>query len=173
MFYISYGCSFINSTASFRLPWALQAIPALLLSFLLLFCPESPRWLANHGHEDEAWQILAELHGKGDRHHPAVLAEYQELQDALEIDRQAASIGYIDLFKPKNIYRTHLAMWVQIWSQLTGMNVGQISPRTLDHARLCTHRSLTHQVMMYYINYVFLMAGLTDNSNLISSSIQC
>lgn len=27
--------------------------------------------------------------------------------------------------------------------------------------------------MMYYINYVFLMAGLTDNSNLISSSIQC
>lgn len=124
MFYISYGCSFINSNVSFRLPWALQAVPALLLSFLLLFCPESPRWLANHGKEDEAWQVLADIHGKGDRHHPDVLAEYKELQETIEIDRLSANIGYLDLFKPKNIYRTHLAMWVQIWSQLTGMNVG-------------------------------------------------
>ena len=27
-------------------------------------------------------------------------------------------------------------------------------------------------VMMYYITYVFLMAGLTGNTNLVSSSIQ-
>jgi len=150
MFYISFGCSYITgSTAAFRIPWAVQAVPALLLSFLLLFCPESPRWLAQHERWDDAWDVLADLHGKGQHNDPVVLAEYNELKEAVEMDRNAASIGFVALFKPKMIYRTHLAISVQIWSQLTGMNV-----------------------MMYYINYIFLMAGLTDNSNLISSSIQ-
>lgn len=47
------------------------------------------------------------------------------------------------------INRTHIGVFTQIWSQLTGMNV-----------------------MMYYITYVFAMAGLTGNTNLVASSIQ-
>jgi MFS family permease len=44
MFYISYGCSFIKgATASFRVPWALQMIPAIVLFFGMMFLPESPR----------------------------------------------------------------------------------------------------------------------------------
>ena len=30
MFYISYGCSFISGPTAFRVPWALQMIPALI-----------------------------------------------------------------------------------------------------------------------------------------------
>ena len=40
MFYISYGCSFINGTAAFRIPWGLQMIPAICLFIGLLFLPE-------------------------------------------------------------------------------------------------------------------------------------
>ena len=40
MFYISYGCSFINGTAAFRIPWGLQMIPAICLFIGLLFVPE-------------------------------------------------------------------------------------------------------------------------------------
>ena len=47
------------------------------------------------------------------------------------------------------INRTHIGVFTQIWSQLTGMNV-----------------------MMYYITYVFTMAGLTGSTLLVSSSIQ-
>lgn len=36
MFYISYGCSGIDGTAAFRIPWALQMIPAIVL----LICSE-------------------------------------------------------------------------------------------------------------------------------------
>jgi len=43
----------------------------------------------------------------------------------------------------------HIGIFTQIWSQLTGMNV-----------------------MMYYITYIFAMAGLKGNNVLLSSSIQ-
>ena len=66
-----------------------------------------------------------------------------------EFEKENADVTYLELFKPKMINRTHIGVFTQIWSQLTGMNV-----------------------MMYYIVYVFGMAGLTANANLIASSIQ-
>lgn len=58
MFYISYGTSFLNGTASFRIPWGLQMIPAILLFLFLLFLPESPRWLAKKDRWEEAREVL-------------------------------------------------------------------------------------------------------------------
>jgi len=46
MFYISYGFSYINGIAAFRLPWGLQMLLTLGLFVRLLFLPESLRWLA-------------------------------------------------------------------------------------------------------------------------------
>jgi len=48
-YFIQFGCSYINGAASFRIPWGLQMIPAIILSFGMLFFPESPRWLFDHG----------------------------------------------------------------------------------------------------------------------------
>ena len=39
MFYISYGCSFISGPAAFRIPWALQTIPAIILCIGVIFLP--------------------------------------------------------------------------------------------------------------------------------------
>lgn len=46
MFYISYGCSFIDGPTAFRVPWGLQMIPAVILFFGTMFLPESPRFAA-------------------------------------------------------------------------------------------------------------------------------
>ena len=149
MFYISYGASFINGTAAFRLPWALQMIPAILLFLGLCFTPESPRWLARKDRWEECHAVLTLVHGKGDPNAPLVAKEMKDIKDACELDRQKADVTYLELFKPNMIWRTHIGVFTQIWSQLTGMNV-----------------------MMLYITYVFSMAGLTGNNLLISSSIQ-
>src|SRR4051794_2601705 len=66
MFYISYGCSHIDGTAAFRLPWGLQMIPSILLFIGLLFLPESPRWLARKERWEECRNVLILVHGKGD-----------------------------------------------------------------------------------------------------------
>ncbi|THY08044.1 putative MFS glucose transporter [Aureobasidium pullulans] len=149
MFYISYGCSFINGTGAFRAPWALQMIPAILLFFGMMILPESPRWLASKDRWEETRAVLALTHGHGDPESPFVVREFDEIREWIRIESEAKNASYLELIRPRMLNRTIIGVFMQIWSQLTGMNV-----------------------MMYYITYVFQMAGLSGNNLLVSSSIQ-
>lgn len=148
MYFIGYGCSYIKGTASFRVPWILQVIPALVLVTFIMCLPESPRWLASKGRWEEALDVLANVHAKGDQNDPEVLAEMLEIREIVEIESTETN-SYWELYTRKNIYRTFTAMFCQCFQQLTGGNV-----------------------VMYYVVYVFQMAGLTGSVNLISSSVQ-
>lgn len=123
MFYISYGCSFINGTAAFRVPWGLQMIPAILLFIGMCFLPESPRWLARKDRWEDCHAVLTLVHGKGDPNSPFVTRELQDIKDMCEFERNNADATFFELFKPNMINRTHIGVFTQIWSQLTGMNV--------------------------------------------------
>ncbi|KAL9008021.1 MAG: hypothetical protein Q9173_006811 [Seirophora scorigena] len=127
----------------------LQMIPAICLFGAMFFLPESPRWLARKDRWEDAHAVLTLVHGKGDPDSPFVRRELEEIRAMVEFERQNADITYLELLKPHMINRTHIGVFTQIWSQLTGMNV-----------------------MMYYITYVFLMAGIRGNANLVASSIQ-
>lgn len=127
---ISYGCSFIGgrksynySTAQFRIPWGLQMIPAVFLNIGMLFLPESPRWLARKDRWEDCHHVLTTVHGKGDPNHSFVVLELQDIREMCEFERQYKHITYFDLFRPRVVNRTHIALATQIWSQLTGMNV--------------------------------------------------
>jgi len=149
-YFVQFGCSYINGVASFRIPWALQMIPALILSLGMLFFPESPRWLIDHDRNEEALQILSDVHGHGDPNHELVRLEYAEIQQQVHFERTEGAKSYLDLLRPGVLRRVSLGMSLQAWSQLTGMNI-----------------------MMYYIIYVFRGAGIVGTrANLIASSIQ-
>jgi len=133
MYFISFGCSYIkNSTASFRIPWALQTIPTLILMAALPFLPRSPRWLASKDRWDEALDILAALHSKGNKQDPLILTEVRQIRDKIELERQNKSVSWMELLKRKNIIRVHCAIFAHIWSQYSGTNA-----------------------MMFYIVYIF------------------
>lgn len=149
-YFIQFGCSYISGVASFRIPWGLQMIPAIILSLGMTVFPESPRWLFDHGYEDEALQVLADLHGGGDTRNELVVLEYEEIKQQVYFERTEGSKSYLDLLKGGNPRRVMLGMSLQMWSQLCGMNI-----------------------MMYYIIYVFEGAGLTGiRTNLIADSVQ-
>lgn len=149
MFYISYGCQHIQNTTLFRLAWGLQIVPGLLLFFGLFFIPESPRWLAKQNYWEEAEQIVANIQAKGNREDADVIIEISEIKDQLLVEEHVKDFSYKDLFSKKYLPRTITAVFAQIWQQFTGINV-----------------------MMYYIVYIFQMAGISGNANLIASSIQ-
>jgi sugar porter (SP) family MFS transporter len=134
-------------TAAFRIPWGVQMVPAFILFVGLFFFPYSPRWLASKDRLDEALRVLANLHGKGDVNHPKVLAQYQEIEEALRLEREQSSSSIKDLVAPKMFKRVLLGMSIQMWSQLCGMNI-----------------------MMYYI--VYIMEGAQIASPLATASIQ-
>jgi MFS family permease len=129
MYFICYGCSFINGTASFRVPWGLQMIPAACLFAGLLREPESPRWLFKKDRPDEARDVLILLHGNGNPNAPFVQRELQEIKAAVEEERKNADASWFELLAPRMINRTSIGVFTQIWSQLTGMNV-MVSPDT-------------------------------------------
>lgn len=124
MFYISYGCSFLEgATISFRLPWALQMIPAILLFFGLFLLPESPRWLATKDRWEDCHNVLALVHAHGDLQNTFVQVELRQLRETRDSERTHSDSSYLELFRPNMIWRTHIGISVQIWSQLTGINV--------------------------------------------------
>jgi len=143
MFYISYGCSFIKGPAAFRVPWALQMIPAIILLFGMMILPESPRWLAGKDRWEECEQVLILTHGHGDPNSPWVAREFQEIKEWLEIERQSKQISYLTLFTPRYINRTHIGLFMQIWSQLTGMNVMMYYIVSTDNKYRSTRTLLT------------------------------
>jgi hypothetical protein len=67
--------------------------------------------------------VLANLHGGGDANHPKVLAEYQEIEEALRFEREQAISSFKALTEPRMLKRVFLGMSIQMWSQLCGMNI--------------------------------------------------
>lgn len=84
MYFISYGASFMGNNGVFRLPWAIQMLPAILLLFCLPLMPRSPRWLAAQDRWEEAVDVLARLHAKGNTLDPVVIAQTTEIREKIE-----------------------------------------------------------------------------------------
>lgn len=123
MFFICYGCTYIDGTGAFRVPWGLQMIPAILLGLGMIFLPESPRWLASKDRWEECREVLALTHGHGDSNSPFVQQEFDEIKQWCQIEAEAKQVSFLELFHPRMIHRTRVGLFTQIWSQLTGMNV--------------------------------------------------
>jgi hypothetical protein len=141
-------------------------VPGFILFVGMFFFPKSPRWLASKDRWEEAMQVLAHLHGGGDIANPKVLAEYQEIEEALRFEREQAVTSYKALVQPRIFKRVILGMSIQMWSQLCGMNIMyglRIFPRF-------TYLLLILSGRMYYIVYIMRGAGIADE--LLTSSIQ-
>ena len=150
LFFIGYGAHFLDGAAAFRVTWGIQIIPGMILLALTFFIPESPRWLANHDRWNEATAIICRVNNTTlDNLTEPVHLQLEEMQEQVSFDKEAADFTYISLFRKKTIRKTIIGMSAQMWQQLCGMNV-----------------------MMYYIVYVFEMAGYSGNTVLVSGSIQ-
>lgn len=122
MYFIGFGCSFIDGDASFRTAWSMQFVPCALLLIGLPFLPESPRWLAMKDRNEEAITILAGIQARGDRNDPLVVAEWEDIQMTLVAERQSLpgwrKFVYNGMWK-----RTLAGFTVQMWQQNSGANV--------------------------------------------------
>lgn len=129
-YWTDYGMSFVSSQAQFRFPIALQILFALVTIGLIVFLPESPRWLIAHGRSSEARHILWRLQPDAKTmspDHVIIDAEMKEIQHALEEEREAAgSTTFLALFKksPQRFRRrTLLGIGGQFMQQLSGINL--------------------------------------------------
>ncbi len=66
---------------------------------------------------------MTTVHARGDPNSAFVAKELAEIEETVNFERQNADVTYMELFRPGMINRTHIGVFTQIWSQLTGMNV--------------------------------------------------
>lgn len=147
-FWITYGTRYIAGEWSWRLPFVLQIVPALLLAGGIRFLPFSPRWLMMKGRKDEALQALAKLrqlpvhdarlvlehtdiqaevifHGElSSERHPA--AEMQQGGWINSVRLELAS--WSDCFRRGCWRRTHIGVGLMFFQQFVGRFL--ISSRT-------------------------------------------
>jgi sugar porter (SP) family MFS transporter len=118
----TFGTFQISSTWAWRIPSILQGLPSILQVVLILFAPESPRWLVSKGREDEALNTLAYYHADGNRDDPLVQYEFNEIKKAIEFDRTVtANVGWKAFIStPGNRKRVRIIVAIAFFSQWSG-----------------------------------------------------
>lgn len=126
--------AFISDTAfsysgNWRAMLGILAIPAVILFIMVIFLPNSPRWLAAKGMHIEAEEVLRMLRDTSEK----ARQELNEIRESLRMKQ-----GGFSLFKSnKNVRRAvFMGMLLQGMQQFTGMNI-----------------------IMYYAPQIFKMAG--------------
>lgn len=115
-----------GSSAQWRVPLAIQIVPALVLAALILLFPESPRWLIDHGKTQKGHEVLAKLHAHGNMNDPFVLAEFEQIQQSIAFEHEHEAKSYLELFKSRSAFRRlFLCVALQASVQMTGVSAIQ------------------------------------------------
>ncbi|GLA58055.1 hypothetical protein AtubIFM54640_005859 [Aspergillus tubingensis] len=85
-----------QSEASWRLPLAIQIIPALTLGIGMLFFPDSPRWLLMKERDDEALRALSRLRRQSTSN-PDLTNEYLEIKASIMLENSFARERFPEL----------------------------------------------------------------------------
>jgi sugar porter (SP) family MFS transporter len=119
----SYGALSIQSSWSWQLPVAIQLFWAVAQLTLILFCPESPRWLVRNGKEDLAKGILAKYHANGHDEDQLVVFEFSTMCASAETEIQSAA-GWLTLCAtPGNRKRLVLSVIIGVATQWVGNGI--------------------------------------------------
>jgi len=97
-YWIDYAFSYVAGEAGWRTPIALQLIFAVAVVFIVWGLPESPRWLAKRGREEEAAQVLCDVFDL-QRHDPYVLGEMDAIRAAIAIETGEGAGKALSIFK--------------------------------------------------------------------------
>lgn len=92
------------------------ALPGVILAIGMLILPESPRWLAGHGHAEDAGDVLKRLRGGAD-----VSEELNALRTDIALEgRQLA--GWPELFSARLRRPLVIGIGLAMFQQITGIN---------------------------------------------------
>ena len=133
-----------------------ETLPAILYFLALFFVPESPRWLAMRGREEEALQILEKVSGP-----EQARADLREVHASIAAaaDQQRVSIG--QLFKPAMKLVMTIGISVAILQQITGINsVFFYAPMIFEQSGIGTDASFMQAILVGIVNLVFTIIAM-------------
>lgn len=100
-------------------------MPSLTCLFVLIFVPESPRWLIGKDRHEEALEVLAVVNSGGDKADPVVLLQYREIADTIAWEKtEGRQLSFKEAYtNPANRKRLIIAISFSAMVMLPGTNI--------------------------------------------------
>lgn len=159
--FLSYlvNLAFTEVPGTWRWMLGVSALPAIVQFFLMLFLPESPRWLYMKKDKSEAIAVLSKIYD------PCRLEEeIDQLAAALEEERQRkSSVSYLDVLRRKELRLAFLAgAGMQAFQQFTGINtVMYYSPTIVQMAGFRSNQlALLLSLLIAFMNAIGTILGI-------------
>lgn len=101
-----------------------ECLPAIIILIGIFWLPYSPRWLLEQERDEEAYAVIKRLHGNVGADESFFRAEFVQMRDQLRFEKSVSISSWKVLFStPSNRKRLFLAISVQAFTQLSGINV--------------------------------------------------
>lgn len=142
---------------AWKIPTIVQAALPAVVMVLVLFFPETPRWLIAQDRTEEALDILAKYHGDGDRNHPVVQLEYREIVEQASLYKTDNRWwDFRELVHTKSArYRLYMVIGMAFFGQWSGNNVvSYFMPEMVKQAGIT---DTSTQLLINAINPIFAM----------------
>lgn len=157
------GASFTylaGSTVSWRVLALIGLVPCMALLSGLFLVPESPRWLATVGRQEEFRAALKQLRGSAD-----ISQEASEIEECILIMQALPKAKLLDLFQTRYIRAVIIGVGLMVFQQLGGINgVGFYVSETLVEAGLPSGKIGTIAYAVIQVPVTVLGALLMDRS---------
>ncbi|KAF8165914.1 general substrate transporter [Crassisporium funariophilum] len=166
---VTLGTFKMPSNWGWRIPSLLQILPSILQITFIFFLPESPRWLISKGRGEEALAILVKYHAEGDTESEFVKAEYVQIEKTLELEKESAHIGWLDMLKTSGMRRRLLiAAFLGLATQWSGNGLtSYFLARILDNVGVTNNRTKNlinlANTCWGFLNATFLALTVTKN----------
>ena len=141
-----------NLDTGWRIMLGSEVIPALIFLVLLLFIPESPRWLISKGKIDNAKAILEKINGKN-----KAAEILNEIQDSFKEEKGSIK----ELFASGLRMAMVVGMFLALFSQITGINaIIYYAPEIFKSIGFGTDAAMFQTLIIGIVNTIFTFVAI-------------
>ena len=149
------GIGFITEPNCWRWMLGAEIVPALLYFLCLFFVPRSPRWLAQHGREDEALAVLNKVVSP---------EEATESLDAIKAhiakDKQSKP-KFSELFQRNMRFIIFIALGLGFFQQITGINaIFFYAPTIFEKTGIPQENAFLQTIIIGLVNLGFTVVAI-------------
>ncbi|PLB52416.1 general substrate transporter [Aspergillus steynii IBT 23096] len=144
-----------QSEASWRLPLAIQILPAIILGVGMIFFPDSPRWLLMNERDEDALEALSKLR-RLVKDSPTLVGEYLEIKASIMLENTFAR----ERFPDKSGARLDIAQYMSFlttWARFRRLAIGCCV--------MFFQQFMGCNAIIYYAPTIFGQLGLDGNTS--------
>jgi hypothetical protein len=124
VYWIDFAFSYHNASFAWRIPCIMQIIFLAPMLLLLSILPETPRWLAAHGREDESLLVLRRLKAHNTSE-TDILKLHADIVNTVRVETELNAGSWKEILRSDQLHsrrRLLISCSIQIFQQLGGIN---------------------------------------------------